>query len=77
MNENLKLPVSIWRIVPICYYRNISAVENIYNHLYNHCYEGVPYKSDLLGFMGGLIPGHASAKVASSVIAVLDFLRLV
>ena len=29
MEQNLQLPVSIWKILPSCYYRNEGEVENI------------------------------------------------
>ena len=32
MKQNLQLPVSIWKAIPTCYYRNKGEVENI--HLY-------------------------------------------
>ena len=30
MKHNLQLPVSIWDLLPVCYYRNKGEVENIF-----------------------------------------------
>ena len=29
MEQNLQLPVSVWKIIPTCYHRNKGEVENI------------------------------------------------